>query len=129
MIAISYAVIGQAQSYPVGLSFVGLNNEQWAIYAMQPGQFSKPPSASEPRNPCFHAKTKRYAYIGSDASLHEVNLQNSADSVVKPARTDHAYTQPAYDDEGKRLFVVSLKEGASVDGFIGERERTLEHRG
>ncbi|MGZ8944051.1 MAG: TolB family protein [Methylococcaceae bacterium] len=122
LIAMSYAVTGLAQSYPAGLTFVGLNHDQWAIYAMQSGQLSKLSSASEPRNPSFHAKSQRYAYIGSDASLHEVSLKNSADSAVKPAQTGHAYTQPAYDDEGKRLFVVSLKEGASVDTDILMRE-------
>lgn len=122
IIGLSYAFNGLAQSYPAGLSFVGLSNDQWAIYAAQSGELDKFPSASEPRTPSFHLKTQRYAYIGADASLHEANLQNSADSIVKPSLPGHAYTQPAYDDEGKRLFVVSLKEGASIDTDILIRE-------
>ncbi|MGR9116095.1 MAG: TolB family protein [Gammaproteobacteria bacterium] len=122
IISLSYAAHGLAQSYPVGLSFVGLSNDQWAIYAAQSGRLAKLSSASEPRTPIFHNKTQRYAYIGADASLHEVDLQNSADNIVKPSLPGHAYTQPTYDDEGKRLFVVSLKEGTSVDTDILMRE-------
>lgn len=118
LIAMSFSVAGFTQTYPAGLSFVGLDHGQWGIYAMQSGQFTKQKSVSEPRTPGFHNKTQRYAYIASDASLHEVNMQNSADTIVKRSEKGHAYTQPAYDDEGKRLFVVSLIEGASVDTDI-----------
>lgn len=122
LFTLTYALSGQAQSYPDGLSFVGLSHDQWSIYATQSGQLKTLPSVSEPRTPSFHTKSQRYAYIASDASVHEVGLQGLSDTVVKKAEAGHAFTQPAYDEDGKRLFVVSLKEGASVDTDILVRE-------
>ncbi|WP_158307449.1 TolB family protein [Methylomonas methanica] len=111
-----------AQVIPSGLSFMGLNQNQWLIYVEKSGIFTELPAISEPRNPSFNYKSQKYAYIGSDASLHEASYLDSADSILKLAGKGHAYTQPAYDEDGKRLFLVSLKEGASVDTDILVRE-------
>lgn len=35
LLFLTYALSGQAQSTPDGLSFVGLSQEQWSIYATQ----------------------------------------------------------------------------------------------
>lgn len=121
-IATTFVFSAYGQPYASGLSFVGLSNGQWSIYSMEANQFKKLPATSEPRTPTFDNSLQRYAYIGSDAALHEVTRQTKADVIVKPSGKGQAYTQPAYDDTGKRLFLVSLKEGASVDTDILVRE-------
>jgi hypothetical protein len=72
----------------------------------------------EPRTPTYHLSTGKIAYISADGSLREMMLDNAADRVLLSPDKQQSFTQPAYDAEGKRLFIVVLKEGASVDTDI-----------
>jgi len=108
------------ETWPQGLSFVGLAAESWQLYVVQPSAL-KPQvvkTVSEPRTPTYTAQTGKIAYIGADGSLHEILLASGEDRVLLKPDAQRALTQPAYDATGKRLFVVALKEGASVDTDI-----------
>lgn len=109
-----------AEAWPEGLSFVGLKEGRWQLYVVPPGADSPQPVTTlmEPRTPTYNARLGTVAYIGADGNLREVSLKESVEHVLPPAGAKHAYTQPRYDQDGKRLFVVILKEGASTDTDI-----------
>lgn len=135
MIALGLAALGiplahGAELWPAGLSFVGLKGGQWQLYLVAPdGGAPRPvPTALEPRTPTYHPRTGRVAYIGADGHLREIALDSRTERVLLEADARHAYTQPAYDPEGQRLFVVALKEGASVETDIVVLDETRQRR-
>lgn len=125
MIAIGLTVLSitlaqGAETWPIGMSFVGLKDGQWQLYLVAPNaEHPQPaPTALEPRTPTYHPQTGKVAYIGADGHLREITLETKTEQVLLEASPKQAYTQPAYDAEGKRLFVVALQESASVDTDI-----------
>ncbi len=125
LITIGLTVLGSfvahgADDWPTGLSFVGLKAGHWQLYLMAPEAKEPQPvvTAQEPRTPTYNPRVGKVAYIGSDASLREITLATATEQIVLNADAKHTYTQPAYDSDGKRLFVVALREGASVDTDI-----------
>lgn len=119
-----------AQSWPQGLSLVGLKNENWQLFVVAKGQSNllDISTVSEPRTPAFHLETGKVAYIAADGSLREYGIDKASNKVLLKAGRKHAYTQPAYDPVGKNLFVVELKEGTSVDTDILMLDRTKKNR-
>lgn len=116
---------------PEGMSFVGLEQERWGLYIVTPGT-SAPQivtTALEPRTPTYNPRTGKVAYIGADGSLREIMLDNATERVLLHADTKRTFTQPAYDAEGKRLFVVVLKNRESVEteivAFDGAKPRPV----
>jgi len=118
-----------AKPWTPGLSLVGLKNENWQLFVVAKGQSNLRDisTISEPRTPAFHLEAGRVAYIAADGSLHEHGIDKINDDVLLKAGRKHAYTQPAYDPAGKNLFVVELKEGASVDTDILMLNRTTQN--
>lgn len=126
-LAIATAIIGllaapmvPAQNWVEGMSFVALSGGEWQLYVVPKGARSpqRVPTRSEPRTPTFHAATGVVAFIAADGTLHEQRLDGTAERLLLKPDAKRAYTQPVYDAAGKRLYVVELKEGASVDTDI-----------
>ncbi len=117
-----------AQSWPSGLSLVGLKNENWQLFVVAKGQSNLRgiSTVSEPRTPTFHLEIGRIAYIAADGSLYEHGIDKINNKALLKAGRKQAYTQPAYDPTGKSLFVVELKEGASVDTDILMLNKTTQ---
>lgn len=109
-----------AESLPYGISFVGLEGTEWALYTniQHESRLAKVPTLTEPRTPTINPETKKAIYIGADAGVNELNLNGGKTETILKAKQGHAYTQPTFDHQGNRLFVASLKEGASVDTDI-----------
>lgn len=100
---------------------VGLNNTNWQLYTAKEGdKFKSVETHFEPRTPALHSATNKVTYIASDGSLRQQNIGSEAQTseVLLIVNAQKAYTQPAYDPSGKKLYVVALKEGASVDTDI-----------
>jgi len=109
-----------AAQWPEGSSFVGLKDGEWQLYVVAKGR-DEPEyieTSSEPRTPSFHPHTGKIAYIAADGKLRELSIDGNQDRVLLRPTKKQAYTQPAYDSPGKYLYVVALKEGASVDTNI-----------
>lgn len=109
-----------AEEWPQGLSFVGLHNEKWQLYVVEKNR-TEPrivPTVSEPRTPTYHSGRRIVSYIAADGSLREHGMDGSKGGTLLKSDSKHAYTQPAYDPTGELLYVVELKEGASVDTDI-----------
>ena len=109
-----------AQDWPEGLSFVGLKDGVWQLYVVAKGALQPQlvPTVSEPRTPVLHLASGRVAFIAADGRLHEQSINGQNDKVVLAPGKKHAYTQPAYDPSGERLYVVEMKDGVSVDADI-----------
>jgi hypothetical protein len=108
------------ETWPQGLSFVGLSAERWQLYVVLPSAL-KPQiveTVLEPRTPTYAVQTGKIAYLGADGSLRVILLETGEDRIVLKPDAQRTLAQPAYDAAGKRLFVVALKEGASVDTDI-----------
>jgi Tol biopolymer transport system component len=125
LIAIGLTLLGgtlaqSADDWPTGLSVVGLKEGHWQLYLVTPQAKELQPvaTAQEPRTPTYNPRAGKIAYIGSDGSLREITLATADEQIVLHADANHSYTQPAYDTDGKRLFVVVLHGGASVDTDI-----------
>ena len=112
--------IQSAETWPDGLSFVGLAEGRWRLYIVFPGgsQPQVAATALEPRTPTYNPRTGRVAYIDVDGSVREIVLEQVTERVLLYADGQHTFTQPAYDAEGKRLFVVVLKDRESVETDI-----------
>lgn len=123
------AVTHGADDWPVGLSFVGLKAGRWQLYLVAPETKEPQPiaTAQEPRTPTYNLHAGKVAYIGSDSSLREITLAAASEQIVLKADANQSYTQPAYDADGKRLFVVVLHEGASVDTDILRLDESRQH--
>jgi hypothetical protein len=135
LIAISLTVFvstvaHSADDWPTGLSFVGLKAGYWRLYLVAPEAREPQPvvTAQEPRTPTYNPRAGKVAYIGSNASLREITLVTATEQIVLNANVKQTYTQPAYDTDGKRLFVVALQEGASVDTDILMLDGTRQQR-
>ena len=135
LVTIGLIVLGStlahgADDWPTGLSFVGLKAGHWQLYIVAPDAKEPQPvaTAQEPRTPTYNPHTGKVAYIGSDASLREITLATATEQIVLNAAAKQSYTQPAYDTDGKRLFVVALREGASVATDILVLDETCQQR-
>lgn len=118
-LGLAWSLSASADSLPKGLSFVGLSAGQWAIhYVDGNGVLTRVETATEPRTPTLALKTGRLAYVSADGHLREMTLADHKESVLLQADGKRAFTQPAYDERGERLFVVELHEGASVETDI-----------
>jgi hypothetical protein len=114
------AGLAQASQWPEGLSFVGLTAGEWRLYVV-PEADSAPQAvltATEPRTPVYEPRSGRIAYISADGSLHEQTVGGGESRALLEVSDKQAFTQPAYGPAGDRLYVVALKEGASVDTDI-----------
>ncbi len=107
-----------AEKRSQNISFVGLMNDKWQFYMEIQSNLQEVRTLFEPRTPTFNLKNGRFAYIAPDGSLYEQSLKNKKEKLLLQADRGHAYTQPAYDSTGNQLYVVALKEGASVDTDI-----------
>jgi hypothetical protein len=116
--------IVQTEPLPHGISFVGLDKTEWALYTnvLHESKLTKVPTFSEPRTPTVNQIIKMVVYIGADASVNEFSLNDGKSKAILEVKKGRAYTQPNFDHQGNRLFVVSLKEGASVDTDILVRQ-------
>ena len=112
--------VWSAESWPIGLSFVGLQKDQWQLFlvAADADQPQVVKTVSEPRTPTYNAEANKIAYIDAAGNLREINRVTGYDRVVLKPTSKRAYTQPAYNQDGSQLFIVALKEGASVDTDI-----------
>ena len=120
-----------AQNWPSNMSLVGYIDDHWQLYVIQPGSamLQAIPTDSEPRTPTYNPAVGKIAYVGANGSLHEINLKQNSERILLQPEPKQAFTQPVYDDEGKNLFVVVLKDGTSIDTDIiilrGERQQLL----
>ena len=105
---------------PLEMSFIGLQDNGWRLYTIvsSDSMLKQIPTILEPRTQTVNAQTRKVAYIGPDASLIEISIDDRTERTVLSAGNDYAYAQPTYDAQGKTLFVVALKKGASVDTDI-----------
>ncbi len=118
---VGFAGVAQTEPLPQGISFVGLEETGWALYTniVTGSRLAKVKTFSEPRTPTVNPVTKKAIYIGSDAGVYEISPNEGVTTIaILKAEKGRAYTQPAFDTQGNRMFVVSLKEGASVDTEI-----------
>lgn len=114
------ATVARSEQWPVGLSFVGLNDGRWQLYVV--GQGDSAPrlvtTKLEPRTPAFDLGSGKVVYIGADGSLREKAIEDADSRELLKPTSMRAYTQPAYEPGGARIYVVALREGASVDTDI-----------
>lgn len=102
------------------MSFAGLSKGVWNLYVVR-AKAAGPDmvgTVSEPKTPTLALQAGRAAYIAADGGLHEVMLSDATDTLLLAPTKRDAYTQPAYTPDGESLFVVVLKQGASVDTDI-----------
>jgi hypothetical protein len=102
------------------MSFVGLEQGRWQLHIVAP-EASEPRivrTAEEPRTPTYHPGKGKVAYIGADGSLCEITLKDATERVLLPPDPERIFTQPAYDAEGNRLFVVVLRNRKSLETDI-----------
>jgi hypothetical protein len=108
------------ETWPQGLSFVGLSADRWQLYIVQPSALEPQivETFLEPRTPTYAVQTGKIAYLGADGTLREKLLESGEERILLKPDAQRTFTQPAYDAAGKRLVIVALKEGASVDTDI-----------
>ncbi len=114
------ASVQGTETWPQGLSFVGFSADRWQLYVVQPNTLEPKivETVLEPRTPTYAVQTGKIAYLGADGTLRERLLESGKERILLKPDIQHTFTQLAYDTAGKRLFVVALKEGASVDTDI-----------
>lgn len=105
--------------WPEGMSFVALEQGVWGLYVVPPEERAPRRIAtdSEPRTPAYSAASGRIAYVAADGSVREISLADGNSRTILQADRQRAFTQPAYDGANS-MYVVELKEGASVDTDI-----------
>lgn len=109
------------------MSFVLLNDGKWRLYTVATdSNLTAIDTESEPRTPTFDIKSSKVAYIDADGNLREQHIKNRKASLLLTPGNKRAFTQPAYTPGGDKLYVVILKEGASVDTDIYELDRTRQ---
>lgn len=121
ILAAIHAAVAANLSWPVGFSYVALVDGQWRAYIVAPGGDPAPrpvKTAMEPRHVAYSVSQAKLSYVAADGSLREISLGRNDERVLLDADFKRAPTQPAYTPAGDRLFVVMLKDGASVDTDI-----------
>lgn len=124
---------------PDGLSFAGLIEDVWHIHIVRDGATQVIAEAKHPRTFSYHkGKVKgsgRLAYIGSDAKLRLLELDQGAEARELETRPDSRYTQPSFSADGRWLLAVELPDGKSrrtniigYDMESGERHRFVAKR-
>lgn len=103
-----------------GISFVGYTNGEWKLYSASNDSKISPilETRYELRGPVVNLSTSDIAYIAIDGSVNEQRRDSQKPTVLLKASKKRAYTQSAYTPDGEKLYIVELKEGASVDTDI-----------
>jgi hypothetical protein len=109
-----------AEQWPVGMSLVGLKAGSWQVFVVpeESHELTPVPTELEARTKGFDLASEKLAYIGADGSLREQHIAEDTGRVLLKASAEGAYTQPTYSAGGDQLYVVLLKQGASVDTDI-----------
>lgn len=120
---VSFPVYLYALDLKQELYFVGLKDSNWYLFTIKQGYNSniyKTNAHLEPRTPTLNSTIGKLTYIASDGSLRQQDIGSAAQNskILLKNNAQKAYTQPAYDPSGKKLYVVALKEGASKDTDI-----------
>lgn len=115
-----------AEEWPQGMSVVWLKDGTWKLCVVEKGKevLGEVATESEPRTPIFNIEGGKIAYVAADGDLYEQDTEVSNNNNILKADSEHAYTQPAYDPSGEHLYIVELKEGASVDTDILVLDKT-----
>lgn len=109
---------------PEGLLFVALREDTWQIHRVDGRGEARPiPTPTEPRTPAYSASTGRIAYVSAAGDVHEIELASGDDTVLVRKTDQQAYTQPTYAPGSDVLYVVTLRQGNSVDSDITRVDR------
>ncbi|HHL45985.1 MAG TPA: hypothetical protein ENJ24_05430 [Gammaproteobacteria bacterium] len=119
VVALTFAVIAVQtranEPWPVGMSFVALQDGKWQLFVVPPGK-QRPQRVSlmhEPRTPAYSPSIGKIAYISpqGDVLLHD--LATGRESALLEARADTGYTQPSFAAGKNHLLLVELQQGRS----------------
>jgi Tol biopolymer transport system component len=115
---------GASAQLPPGLMFVGLKEGQWRLHVVDArGRVSVVATDTEPRTPAYSVSQRRIAYVASDGTLREIELDKSREQPLLRASPEGTFTQPAYVPGSTELFIVMLHQGNSVDTDIARIDR------
>ena len=87
--------------------FIQAANEEWLIV----------PTEDEPRTPVRHGASSQILYADSLGNIRHISAEGN-ESVVFNASANATFTQPEFGEQATQAYVVSLKNGASVDTDI-----------
>ena len=107
-------------TWPQGMTFMGLVDDQWHTYAVL--NAGKPPEVialnTEARAPVLSMDQPTLYYMDDAAQVSAYDIQNKQSRVLLKPSSDASYTQIALDNLADNLYVVQLKQGNSVDTDI-----------
>lgn len=95
-----------ALDLPVGMSFIGLDEEGWYIHLVEDGKTdtTRIENIENPRQVTWSPAAQRLTYIDAEGALIERDLALSKDVVLIDASNVDSYTQPMYSRQGKELW-------------------------
>jgi Tol biopolymer transport system component len=109
---------------PPGLLFVGLQEGGWRLFIVgEAGKLQQLSTQSEPRAPAYSRDRHKVAYLSASGELREIDTRSGEDRLLLRPGAEEAYTQPAYGPRSDELYVITLKQGNSVDSDIAYVER------
>ncbi len=107
-------------TWPQGMSFMGLVDDQWHTYAVL--NAGKPPEVialnTEARTPVLSMDHSTLYYMDDAAQVSAYDIQSTQSRVLLKPSSEASYTQIALDKLADSLYVVQLKQGNSVDTDI-----------
>lgn len=102
-----------------GLMVVGLEaaSGEWKLF-IQPsgGEWQPIDTDDEPRTPLYIESSRQTIYADSGGNIRS-RIDNQEQTLFRSNKS-YSLTQPAIDNTGERLYMVALKDGASLDTDI-----------
>ena len=103
------------EPWPVGMSFVALQDGKWQLFVIPPGK-QRPQKVSlmhEPRTPVYSPSLGKIAYISPEGSVQLHDLATGRERTLLETHAGTGYTQPSFAAGKNRLLLVELQQGRS----------------
>ena len=119
VIGLVFAVLSiQARAnepWPVGMSFVALQDGKWQLFVVPPGKqrLQKVSLTHEPRTPVYSPSLGKIAYISPEGNVQLHGLLTGRERTLLEARAGTGYTQPSFAAGKNHLLLVELQQGRS----------------
>ncbi len=103
----------QARPLPIGMSFIGLDNDEWKAYIVdKSGKLSGISLSTEPRELTWSPSNNRLVYVRADGSI--IEKLNNQERILVASNYKDAFTQIHLTQQGKELIAIRLVDKKSL---------------
>ncbi|CAM2741904.1 hypothetical protein VIMY103929_00625 [Vibrio mytili] len=113
----------QARTLPTGMSFIGLDNDEWKAYIVdKSGKLNGISLSTEPRELTWSPSNNRLVYVRADGSI--IEKVNKQERILIDSDYKDAFTQIHLTQQGKELIAIRLVDKKSLTTALSVWDET-----